>query len=176
MVDEREPLSKEERRQRRRRLEQARRRRRDEKNSPAQSEVAPSGVAEESRTEKRRGRSPQPKLTAADVQGWKYFEKIMPLLERLHDVGCERDKAGNRDFHFDQMCSLLLLGRFTPLVTSLRGLQQASELERIQQRLGVNRVSLGSLSEASHVFDAALLKPIIQELGEQLKPLDEIHG
>lgn len=172
MVDENEPLTKEERRQRKKQLEQTLRRRRNQKKLPAQNEVTPSVDAEECRTENRRGRSLQPKLTAADVQGWKYFEQITPLLERLHDVGCERDKAGNRDFHFDQMCSLLLLGLFTPLVTSLRGLQQASELERVQQRLGVNRVSLGSFSEAARVFDAELLKPIIQELGQQLKPLD----
>jgi hypothetical protein len=35
----------------------------------------------------------------------------------------------------------------------------------------VRRVSLGSLSEASRVFDAELLKPILEELGGQLQPL-----
>jgi hypothetical protein len=35
----------------------------------------------------------------------------------------------------------------------------------------MERVSLGSLSEASRVFDAELLKPIIEELGQQLQPL-----
>ena len=62
---------------------------------------------------------------------------------------------------------------FNPVVDSLRGLQQASELESLQKRLGVGRVSLGSLSEASRVFDASLLKPIIEELGEQLQPLGQ---
>jgi hypothetical protein len=56
-------------------------------------------------------------------------------------------------------------------VDSLRGLHQASELECIQKRLGVGRVSLGSLSEASRVFDAQRLKPILEELGRQLQPL-----
>jgi hypothetical protein len=32
-------------------------------------------------------------------------------------------------------------------------------------------VSLGSFSEASRVFDAELLKPILEEIGEQLTPL-----
>ena len=44
---------------------------------------------------------------------------------------------------------------------SLRGLQQASGLEKVQKRLKLSRASLGSLSEASRVFDAALLQPII---------------
>ncbi len=38
-----------------------------------------------------------------DVQGLKYFRKLWPLFERLHDVGCSRDKAaqssvGRRNF------------------------------------------------------------------------------
>ena len=44
-----------------------------------------------------------------DVTGLKYFDKLAPLLARLHDVGCERDKAGNRTLHFDQQCMLVLL-------------------------------------------------------------------
>ena len=114
---------------------------------------------------------PVPFSSPADVTGLKYFEKLAPLLERLHDVGCERDRAGNRDLHYDQFCLLLLLGLFNPMVDSLRGLQQASELEKVQKRLQLGRASLGSLSEASRVFDAELLKPIIEELGAELKPL-----
>jgi hypothetical protein len=44
-------------------------------------------------------------------------------------------------------------------------------LEKVQQRLKVPRVAFGSLSEASRVFDAELLKPILEELGGQLQPL-----
>jgi len=53
-------------------------------------------------------------------------------LERLHDDGCKRDKAGNRDRHFDQYCMLILLYLFNPVVTSLRAVQQASELDKVQ--------------------------------------------
>jgi hypothetical protein len=44
-----------------------------------------------------------------DAVGPKYFDKLAPLFERLHDVGCQRDKAGNRLLHFDQYCMLSLL-------------------------------------------------------------------
>lgn len=47
-------------------------------------------------------------ITSSQLTGLKYFEKLAPLLERLRDVGCERDKAGNRDLHFDQYCLLIL--------------------------------------------------------------------
>jgi hypothetical protein len=53
----------------------------------------------------------------------------------------------------------------------MRGLVQASELKKVQRELGVAPTSLGSFSEAGSVFDAELLKPIIAELGSQLKPL-----
>jgi len=106
-----------------------------------------------------------------DVTGLKYFDKLAPLLARLHGAGCQRDKAGNRKLHFDQHCLLILLYLFNPIITSLRGIQQASELAKVQRKLGCPRAALGSLSEAASVFDAELLKEIIAELGAELKPL-----
>ncbi len=113
----------------------------------------------------------KPKITDKDITGLKYFEKLLPLFERLHEVGCERDTAGNRDLHFDEYCCLVLLFLFNPMVDSLRALQQASELKAVQKKLGVPRVSLGSFSEARQVFDPELLKPIIAELAKQARPL-----
>jgi hypothetical protein len=66
---------------------------------------------------------------------------------------------------------LVLLYLFNPIVTSLRGIQQASALANVQRKLGCPRTSLGSLSEAASVFDADRLKEIIAELGAQLAPL-----
>ena len=43
-----------------------------------------------------------------DLSGFKYFERLKPLLARLHDVGCDLDKAHNRDPHFDDYCTLVL--------------------------------------------------------------------
>jgi len=115
------------------------------------------------------------------LTGFKYFDRLTALFERLRGVGCERDKADNRTLHFDHYCSLVLLYLFNPVVVSLRSLQQASELKKVQEKLGCGRASLGSLSESSHVFEPELLKEIIAELGEQLQPiaadtrLSEIH-
>jgi hypothetical protein len=106
-----------------------------------------------------------------DVTGLKYFDKLAPLLARLHDVGCNRDKAGNRTLHFDQYCMLVLLFFFNPVVRSLRAIEQASELRKVQRKLGCQRASLGSLSEATDVFQPQRLKEIIAELGEQLEPI-----
>jgi hypothetical protein len=113
---------------------------------------------------------PQP-LTAEHLQGWKNFRTLLPRLARLHEAGCERDKAGNRNLHFDQYCAFILLALFNPLARSLRGLVEASDLKKVRDELGVKRTSLGSLSEAARVFDPDLLLPIISELAGELRPL-----
>ncbi len=93
------------------------------------------------------------------------------MLERLHDAACQRDRAGNRILHMDQYMMLLLLCMFSPISKSLRSMQQASELKKVQKRLAVPRSSLGSLSEAARVFDSDLLKGIIGEFASQLEPI-----
>ena len=110
-------------------------------------------------------------LREEDIQGLKYFKAIGQLLGRLHDVGTERDRAGNRELFFDQYAALFLLYFFNPILTSLRGLGQASGLKNVQRATGCRRTSLGSLSEASRVFDAECLKPIIGELAAKAVPL-----
>lgn len=110
-------------------------------------------------------------IEESDITGLKYFDRLAPLLKRLHDEGCQRDRAGNRQLHYDKYCMLILLYLFNPIVTSLRGIQQASELKNVQRKLKCPRASLGSLSEAVRVFDAEGLKAIVEELGDQLAPL-----
>jgi len=110
-------------------------------------------------------------INESDLQGFKYFKRLSKLLERLHIAGCQRDHAGNRILHMDQYMALLLLCMFSPVSKSLRSLQQASELKKVQKKLGVPRSSLGSLSEAARVFDSNLLTGIIEQLARELKPI-----
>lgn len=116
------------------------------------------------------------KIKEEQLAGFKYFKMLSGLLERLQDAGCQRDRAGNRTLHMDQYVSLLLLYMFNPICTSLRALQQASELDKVQKKLGCARASLGSLSESARVFDSELLKDIIEELSDQLPNVSGIPG
>mgnify|MGYP000509975687 CR=1 FL=1 len=113
----------------------------------------------------------RPEVRAAELRGLKYFKVLGPLFERLHDEATQGDKAGNRQLFFDQYASLLLLYFFNPIVTGLRSIQQASQLDKVQKLLGCERAALGSLSAASRVFDAEALHPIIAELARQAKPI-----
>lgn len=106
------------------------------------------------------------------LQGFKYFRLLRRLLLRLRKVGTARDRAGNRQLFCDQYVSLLLLSFFNPVIASMRGLLQASELNKVQKLLGLKRTSLGSLSEASGVFDAAPVAEIVRELAGRALPLE----
>ncbi len=127
-------------------------------------------------------RSSKPRIKEEDLHGFKHFKLLLPVLGKLHHDACQRDRAGNRILHFDQYAALILLYLFNPIVTSLRGIQQASELQKVQRILGCSRASLGSLSEAARVFDADLLRGIIGELVNRLPTIesntsfDEIKG
>ena len=59
------------------------------------------------------------KVRNEDVTGLKYFDKL----------------------HFDQYCMLVLLFLFNPVVRSLRAIEQASELRKVQRKLGCQRAS-----------------------------------
>jgi len=114
---------------------------------------------------------PRPPISQSQLQGFKYFSLILPLLEPLRDVSTERDRAGNRQLFCDQYIGLLLIYFCNSIITSLRGLQQVTELPKVQQLLGIRQVALGSLSEAAHVFDAAVLEKVLAELAVQAVPL-----
>jgi hypothetical protein len=116
----------------------------------------------------KKGRRKRQPIPESALQGFKYFKVLSPILQRLHT---EKDHH-NRELYFDQYIALFLFYFFNPAITSLRAIQQVSELKKVQNILGVKRTSLGSLSEASYVFDSQLIAPIIQQLAEKAIPLE----
>jgi Transposase DDE domain len=106
-----------------------------------------------------------------DLKGLKYFKLLGPLFDRLHDDATARDRAGNRRLFYDQYACLLLLAFFNPVLKSLRSLESASKLDKVQRLFGCGRASRSSLSEASQVFDPELLRSIIAELAAQALPV-----
>src|SRR5437667_3150274 len=111
-----------------------------------------------------------PSLSEETLQGFKYFRLLGPLFDHLRLAATERDRAGNRQLFYDQYATLLLLYFFNPTVTSLRGLQQLTTFAHVQAQFGLRRTSLGALSEAASVFDAALLHAVLTALSGQLQP------
>jgi Transposase DDE domain len=113
-----------------------------------------------------------PPIDAKRIGGIKRLRHLLPLLAPLHEVGCERDSAGNRELHFDEYVILVLLQMLNPLIGSVHVLQQASSLGKISEQLGVRRFSLGSFSESVRVFDPQKLKAVVLELAQDLQPFN----
>jgi hypothetical protein len=109
-------------------------------------------------------------LAGPKLQGLKYLDMLLPLFDRLHNVGCQRDRAGNRQLHFDQYCALILLFLLNPVLRSFRALQAASLLEQVRRKVGCSRTSLGSLSEAVEILEPHRLEAIIAELWAEAPP------
>jgi hypothetical protein len=109
-------------------------------------------------------------VDGAPIEGVRQLRRIFPLLKRLRGREVQRDRAQHRRLEYPQYVSLILLSLFNPLLQSLRGLQQASELKKVQRLLRGHRASLGALSEAGHVFDPAVMRPLIEDKLAGLNP------
>lgn len=110
----------------------------------------------------------RPTIKDSDVQGGKFLEPIIRMLKPLHEH-CPDPK---RKLHYDEFCAWLLLFFFTPVLDSMRGLQQASDIDSLRKRVKLPRFSLGSFSEASSLFDPELLVPIIEEIGNAIEDIE----
>jgi len=97
-----------------------------------------------------------------------YLQQIGALLERLH----QQKTHPNRNLYFDHYISLLLLSYFNPVIHGLRQLQQLTDMQKVREHLGVKHASLGSLSEASQVFDPKALAGIFTQLAGQVTAAD----
>jgi hypothetical protein len=117
--------------------------------------------------------TPRKPLTDKDIVCLGHLKRVFPLLDRLHEVGCERDKADNRELHFDDYCKLVLLYTWNPLIDSVRTLQQVVELGSVARAMGVKRFSAGSFSESVRVFEPELLKQVIAELAGEARALPQ---
>ncbi len=114
-------------------------------------------------------RRPKAPITERDIQGHDALRAFHSLLEPLAQIPVH----GNRRFTMQQYVSLLLLYFFNPVLTSLRGLQQATGLDNVQRWTGVKPTSLGAMSEsAGQVFDPELMIPILTQVLGQIHPLD----
>ena len=98
-----------------------------------------------------------------NLAGLKMLGRLGDLFAHLHRQGCDRDKAGNRTLHLDQMACLVMLAMFNPIARSMRALSKLSDLPQVRKRFGISHASTGSLSEAARLFDP---EPIAQVIGE----------
>lgn len=113
--------------------------------------------------QKRQGRIKKEPIQERDLKWFKKLHRFTLLLSRFHSVHDHH----NRKLHCDQYIALQLLYFFNPILTSLRGIQQSSQLKKVKAALKVESTSMGSLSEAAHVFDAHLMESLVEDLADK---------
>jgi hypothetical protein len=123
-----------------------------------------------------------PALREKDLKQWRLIERFQTAL------AAEVEKQGGptgtwadpkRELKLPEYLSLFLFGLFNPVVTTMRGLCGASELNRVQQEVCGRPVSLGSFSEAQAVVEPALLKAVFERLAAEAAtpaPRPGLHG
>jgi hypothetical protein len=116
--------------------------------------------------------------TEADLEklvGWKCLKGVGKLLAHLHEhhdcpnrpanhAGLTSGANAPGKLHYDQYAALLLFCFFNATVTSLRDIRRLTELKKFRRKLGVKCTSLGSLSEASQVFDPGTVRTGVADL------------
>jgi hypothetical protein len=116
------------------------------------------------------GRMGKEALKQKDVQCLNHLSRAFALVDGLKDVGCERDKAGNRELFFNDYVKLVLLYTWNPLIGSIADLQEAAALPNVARVLGIKHFSAGSFSESVRLFEPGQLQPIIAELAQGMAP------
>jgi hypothetical protein len=114
----------------------------------------------ETKPKKRKGRPQKMRAREADLTGFKFFDRLQDLLEVLQS----EDPHHNRKLHYHEYALAMTFFYLNPALNSLRGLQQATELPKVQKALGIRRMSLGSMSESVRMFDPALLAKVFEKL------------
>jgi IS4 transposase len=116
------------------------------------------------------GRPARPSLEVHDLQGFRFFKRLRSLLDVLRSCA----PHPNRLLHYDEYAAAVLFYFFNPAITSLRGLQAVTGFDKVQKRLGIRRMSLGSMSESVRLFDPELMAGVFEELAAKapLRPMD----
>ncbi len=109
--------------------------------------------------------SPAP-ITDNQLQRWRLLSEFGQRLSRalestpLHPTWADPQRL----LQVSDYLSLFLLGVFNPVLTSMRGLCQASHLQRVQREVCRRPVSRSSFSEAQALVEPGLLKSVYDSL------------
>jgi hypothetical protein len=109
-------------------------------------------------------------LTEADLHHWRFLEDFAQEVERVFGQYPLHPSLADpqRQLSARNYLCLYLFGLFNPVVRTMRGLCQASHLERVQSEVCGSPVSLGSFSEIQHLIEPRLLEEVFSQLSGQL--------
>lgn len=109
-------------------------------------------------------------FTAKDLGHFRVLREFRECLGRVVDAHELHPSFSDskRLLEIGDYLSLLLFGLLNPVAGTLRGLNQASKIKKVQKDVCTRPVSLGSLSEVQHLVDLEILEKVFEELSSQL--------
>lgn len=118
------------------------------------------------RTGKQPGRRPRQRLDRELVMGLpqlRFIEDMRGYLRAAYD-------HPNRRLYFDDLFIALLIAFYNPVARSLRGVEDASQMPKINQHLDIGAIKRSTASDALAAFDPQLLMPLISDLRRRVSP------
>jgi hypothetical protein len=112
----------------------------------------------------KRGRKKRAALLPKQVTGRKYLQILRGYLHRLHATY----PHPNRVLFYDDVVVSYLVAFFSPILRSLRLIEDASQVPGVNQYLNVESVCCSTLSDANALFDPAHLAGLIADLRKDL--------
>lgn len=104
------------------------------------------------------------------LRHWRLLEDFRAHLDQVFEKSqlSRTFSDPRRQLTASRYLSLFLFGLLNPVVRTMRGLCQASQLARVQAEVCGRAVSLGSFSETQHVLEPALLEKVFEQLSQSL--------
>lgn len=105
-------------------------------------------------------------ISSDQLQSWDLLGEFRSVLEKIAPSPSRtRPKGGpQRLLTEEDYLSALLFAQFNPVIDSMRGLRACSKLQRVQEDVCSRPISLGSFSEAQHVFGFERLENLFGQL------------
>lgn len=118
----------------------------------------------------------EPAFTASDLG---HFRLLREFREALAEAQSTVEPHPSfldvrRKLELGDYLGLMLFGLFNPIARTLRGLSECSKLPKVRRDVCSHPASLGSLSEAQHLVDVAVLERVLGDLVE--RRFREIRG
>lgn len=110
---------------------------------------------------------PPTKISEAQLDSWKLLGEFRRVLGKVApSAHPQTDGVGGRKrlLHEDDYLASFLFAQFNPVIDSMRGLCACSDFARVQEEVCGRHLSLGSFSEAQHVFGSERLEKVFAKL------------
>ena len=102
-------------------------------------------------------------INESELKNWRLLKEFGKLFDGIHKdrPRSKSEDDPRRQLHFLDCATSILFVFCNPVINSMHGLCAASRLEKVKKYATTGHLSLGSFSEAQHIFDAGALQELV---------------